>query len=138
MTDPYAAFRDAVEGKDVDAAVALFADDVVFHSPVVHKPYVGREALRAILTAVMQVFEDFRYTGEYAGGTGHVLEFACHVGDRDLQGVDILRGGTPDGDTPDGDNGGGGDTVQLTELTVLVRPYSAATLLRERMAAQLP
>jgi hypothetical protein len=30
-----------------------------------------------------------------------------------------------------------GDGERLTELTVLVRPYSAATLLRERMAALL-
>ncbi len=117
----HAAFRTAIEGKDVDAAVALFAPDVIFHSPVVHKPYVGREALRAILSAVTVVFEDFRYTGSYAGDAGHVLEFACRVGDRELQGVDILRG----------------DGRRLTELTVLVRPYSAATLLRERMAALL-
>jgi SnoaL-like domain len=117
----HAAFRAAVERKDADAAVALFAPDAVFHSPVVHKPYVGREALHAILSAVMVVFEDFRYTGSYAGETGHVLEFACRVGDRDCHGVDILRG----------------DATQLTELTVLVRPYSAATLLRERMASLL-
>lgn len=121
MTTAAAAFRRAVETGDVDAAVALFVPDVVFWSPVVHKPYRGREALHAILSAVMQVFEDFRYTAEYGGESGHVLEFACRVGDRDCQGVDILRGST------DG----------LTELTVLVRPYSATTLLRERMAALL-
>jgi SnoaL-like domain len=121
MDAVYAAFRAAVESRDVDAAVALFAPDVVFHSPVVHKPYVGRAPLHAILSAVMVVFEDFRYTGSYEGDTGHVLEFACRVGDRELQGVDILRG----------------DGNRLTELTVLVRPYSAATLLRERMAALL-
>lgn len=121
MGGMYAAFRTAIEGKDVDAAVALFSPDAVFHSPVVHRPYVGREPLHAILSAVMVVFEDFRYTGSYGGDTGHVLEFACRVGDRELQGVDILRG----------------DAGQLTELTVLVRPYSAATLLRERMAAAL-
>lgn len=117
----YAAFRAAVEARDVDAAVALFAPDAVFHSPVVHRPYVGRDALRSVLSAVLVVFGDFRYTGSYEGATGHVLEFACRVGDRDLQGVDILRAS--------------GD--RLTELTVLVRPYSAATLLRERMAAVL-
>lgn len=121
MARMYSAFRAAIEAKDVDAAVALFASDAVFHSPVVHRPYVGRDALHAILSAVMVVFEDFRYTDSYEGDTGHVLEFACRVGDRDLQGVDILRG----------------SGEQLTELTVLVRPYSAATLLRERMAALL-
>ncbi|MCE0766640.1 nuclear transport factor 2 family protein [Pseudonocardia kujensis] len=116
-----AAFRAAVERGDADAATDLFTTDAVFHSPIVHRPYEGREALRAILRAVVQVFEDFRYTDEFAGETGHVLVFRARVGDRELEGVDILREG------PDG----------LAELTVMVRPYSAATLLRERMAALL-
>jgi hypothetical protein len=121
VTDPFTAFRAAIETDDVDAAVALFAEDVTFHSPVVHKPYVGREPLRAVLRAVATVFEDFRYTGSYGGDDGHVLRFSARVGDRELEGVDLLRGS---------------DGV-LTELTVMVRPYSAATALRERMAALL-
>jgi hypothetical protein len=121
MTDPFSAFRSAIERGEPDAAVALFTTDCVFNSPIVHRPYVGQEPLRAILRAVAQVFADFHYTGTYAGDTGHVLEFTCRVGDRSCQGVDILRG----------------DGGKLTELTVLVRPYSAATLLRERMAALL-
>lgn len=121
MTDVFTAFRSAIERGAPDEAAALFAPDCVFHSPIVHRPYEGREPLRAILRAVEQVFADFRYTGEYSGDTGHVLEFACRVGERECQGVDILRG----------------DGERLTELTVLVRPYSAATLLREQMAARL-
>jgi hypothetical protein len=121
MATPYAAFRAAIEAKDIDTAVALFRADAVFNSPVVHKPYQGIPALHAILSAVVQVFEDFRYTADHGGDDGHVLEFAARVGDRELQGVDILR-------SVDG---------VLTELTVMVRPYSAATALRERMAALL-
>ena len=123
MGTPFAAFRAAVEAKDIDAAVALFSDDVVFHSPVVHKPYQGKAVLHAILSAVVQVFEEFRYTAEHGadGADGHVLEFGARVGDREIHGVDILRAA---------------DGV-LTELTVMVRPYSAATALRERMAALL-
>lgn len=121
MSDPFAAFRAAIEARDVDAAVLLFAADATFLSPVVHKPYVGREPLRAILGAVVTVFENFRYTSSYAGDDGHVLGFTARVGDRELEGVDMLRGA---------------DGV-LTELTVMVRPYSAATVLRERMAALL-
>jgi hypothetical protein len=115
-----AAFRAAIESADPDGAVALLTPDVVFHSPVVHAPYTGRAAVRQILGAAMTVFEDFRYTAEYAGPDGHVLEFACRVDRFDLQGVDILRGRGP-----------------FTELTVLVRPYSAATALRSRMAELL-
>jgi hypothetical protein len=121
MSDPFGAFRAAIQSDDIDAAVALFAEDVTFFSPVVHKPYVGRAALSAILRAVTTVFEDFRYTGSYGGDGGHVLRFTARVGDRELEGVDILSG-----------SGG-----VLTELTVMVRPYSAATALRERMAALL-
>ncbi|MEO6880243.1 MAG: nuclear transport factor 2 family protein [Mycobacteriaceae bacterium] len=122
MSDPFAAFRAAIENHDTDAAVALFADDARFFSPVVHKPYVGREQLRSILTAVAEVFEDFRYTDTFPGDGGCVLGFAAMVGGRELQGIDMLR-------AVDG---------VLTELTVMVRPYSAATALRERMAALLP
>jgi hypothetical protein len=118
---PFAGFRAAVEAKDPDAAVALFAEDVRFSSPVVHAPYVGREPLRVILTAVMQVFEDFRYTAEFSASDRHVLQFEARIGDRAVEGIDILRGS---------------DGV-LTDLTVMVRPYSAATALRERMAALL-
>jgi len=121
VDDLATAFRAAVERGDADAATALFAPDCVFNSPIVHRPYVGPAPLRAVLGAVLQVFTDFRYTGAYSGESGHVLEFACRVGDRECQGVDILRG----------------DGERLTELTVLVRPYSAATLLREQMAALL-
>lgn len=121
QSDPFAAFRTAIEAGDVDAAVALFAEDAVFLSPVVHRPYVGREPLRAILSAVFTVFDDFRYTSSFSGDDGHVLGFGATVGGRELHGVDILRG-----------SGG-----VLTELTVMVRPYSAATELRERMAALL-
>jgi hypothetical protein len=122
VNDLCTAFRQAIEGRDVDAAVRLFSDDVRFFSPVVYKPYVGHEPLRAIFGGVVQVFEDFRYTSSYSGEGGHVLRFAARVGDRKLQGVDILSvsGGV------------------LTELTVMVRPYSAVMALRERMAALLP
>ncbi len=114
-------FRAAMERQDVDAAVDLFAPDATFHSPVVHQVYEGREALRTILSAVVTVFEDLRYTQSYgtADGSGHVLGFSTRVGDRELEGIDMLR-------AVDG---------VIVEMTVMVRPYSAATALRERMAA---
>ncbi|MBV9871646.1 MAG: nuclear transport factor 2 family protein [Frankiaceae bacterium] len=123
MSDVAAEFRRAVETKDMDAAIALLADDVVFHSPIVFKDYVGPQEVGLILRGVIQVLEDFSYRNEYADvdGAGHVLHFDARVGDRTLDGVDILR-------IRDG---------KITEFTVMVRPYSAATMLRERMAALL-
>ena len=124
---PAARFRAFVESGEIDSAVELFAEDVVFHSPVVHRPYRGREPLRAILRAAFTVFEDFQYVAEYhedgsgSDRAGHVLRFRARVDGRDVEGVDILVSGPE----------------SITELTVLVRPYSAATALRERMAALL-
>jgi hypothetical protein len=115
-------FRTALAAGDHEAAVRLLAPDVTFHSPIVHRIYEGPDAVAPVLAGVVQVFEDFRYTGEYTSSDGAVLSFACRVGDRDLEGVDILRFG------PDG---------LITEFSVMVRPYSAATALRERMAALL-
>ncbi len=122
------AFRAAIEHGDHETASGLLAPDVTFHSPIVHRTYSGRDEVAVILAAVAQVFEDFRYTAEYASEDGAVLAFATHVGDRDLEGVDILRFGTGSAGSPAG---------QIVEFTVMVRPYSAATALRERMAALL-
>jgi hypothetical protein len=114
-------FRRSIEAKDMATAVDLLADDVVFHSPIVFADYVGRDAVAPILHAVAAVFEDFRYTADYASDDGHVLAFSARIGNRSLDGVDILRivGN------------------RIAEFTVMVRPYSAATALRERMAALL-
>ncbi|GAA1099606.1 nuclear transport factor 2 family protein [Pseudonocardia alni] len=122
VNDAAARFRAAIEAGDLDAAVALCRDDVEFRSPVVHRPYRGREALRPILGAVFTVFGGFHYVAGYSGDDGHVLEFAATVGEREVQGVDILRTD---------------EEGRIRELTVLVRPLSAAVALRDRMAPML-
>jgi hypothetical protein len=116
------AFRAAVEGADMDAAVALLADDVVFRSPAVFKPYEGRETVATILRTVFQVLEDFRYTDELDGEGIHGLLFDARVGDRSLQGVDLLR---PD---PNG---------RIAEFTVMIRPASGLIAVAERMGPAL-
>jgi hypothetical protein len=117
-------FGTAVVAGDIDAALALLAEDVVFHSPVVHRPYQGRDAVAPILHAVSQVFEDFRYTGEIGApdAASHVLVFRTRVGNREIEGIDLLHTGA------DG---------LVDELTVMVRPLSGALALAEVMRARL-
>ena len=88
-------FGTAVAAGDIDAALALLAEDVVFRSPVVHTPYRGRDAVAPILHAVSKVFEDFRYTGEIGApdAASHVLVFRTRVGDREIDGIDLLHTG---------------------------------------------
>jgi hypothetical protein len=115
-------FRAAAERKDFSAIDELFAEDVVFRSPVVFKPYQGREAVAMLLAAVAQVFEDFRYTDQVETGDTAVLAFSARVGDRELDGIDLLRFD-------------GAGTV--SELAVYVRPLSGANALAEAMQRML-
>ena len=121
MTHP---FRRAIEARDLDAAVALLHEDVVFRSPVVFTPYEGREALRVILAAVMAVFEDFRYVREIGApdARDHALVFEARVGDKKLEGCDFIQTD---------------ETGAIREFTVMVRPMSAMLTLAEAMKAQL-
>ena len=116
------AFREAVERADMDAAVGLLADDVVFRSPAVFKPYEGREKVATILRTVFEVFEDFRYTDELEGEGVHGLLFEARVGDRALQGIDLIR--------PDADD-------RIAEFTVMIRPASGLIAVTERMGPAL-
>jgi SnoaL-like domain len=115
-------FRAAVERADLDAAVALLADDVTFRSPAVFRPYEGRETVATILRTVLGVFEDFRYTDELAGDGVHALIFEARVGDRSVQGLDLIRA--------DADG-------RIGEFTVMVRPASGLMALAERMGPAL-
>ena len=117
-------FRAAVEAKDIDAAIALLSDDVVFRSPIVFKPYHGRDAVGALLAAVFAVFEDFRYVREIGApdGRDHVLVFETRVGDRQLEGSDFLHTD---------------ESGSIDEFMVMVRPLSGALALAEAMKAKL-
>ena len=52
-------FGAALEARDVEAAVAVLADDVVFSSPIVYTRYAGKGVATAVLSAVGRLFEDF-------------------------------------------------------------------------------
>jgi hypothetical protein len=115
-------FRAAVESRDLARIEAALAPDVVFRSPVVFKPYEGRDAVMHLLGTVVRVFEDFEYTDELEGDGTHALVFRARVGDRTVEGLDHL--------TLDADG-------LVTELMVMIRPMSGLTALAQAMAERL-
>jgi hypothetical protein len=116
------AFRAAVEAEDPEALTAALAEDVVFRSPVVFRPYEGKPLVATILTqGAMKVFEDFRYTDQLEDGDVAALIFSARVGDRSLDGLDLLRF----------DAGG-----KVVELSVMVRPMSGLNALSEAMGRE--
>jgi hypothetical protein len=115
-------FADAIVAGDHDAALATIADDVEFRSPAVYKPYRGKEQVDGLLRVVASVFENFRYTNEWRDGRTTILFFEANVGDRELQGVDILE-----------EN----DAGLVERFTVMVRPLSGLQALAQAIAARL-
>jgi hypothetical protein len=115
-------FRAAAESKDFTAIDELFAEGVVFRSPVVFKPYEGREAVAMILGAVVQVFEDFRYTDQVETGDAAALAFSARVGERELDGIDFLHFD---------------EEGRVDRMAVYVRPMSGVHALAEAMQRKL-
>lgn len=115
-------FRRAAESKDFSKIEELFSTDVVFRSPAVFKPYTGLDALKVLLGAVVEVFEDFRYVDQVETGDTAVLVFEARVGERRLDGVDVLRFGA------DG---------LIAEMMVMVRPLSGLNALVGEMGRRL-
>ena len=116
-------FRRAVEDGDVAALEPLFAEDAVFTSPVVFKPYAGRAIAAAIVRGAARVFQDIRYVREIvsADGRDHALMFQATVNGLQLHGCDFLHLD---------------DDGLIDDLTVMVRPLSAAKALAEAMGAE--
>jgi hypothetical protein len=105
------AFRHAIERHSIDDLIALFREDAVLHSPITFQPFEGKTAIRRLLSIILEVFEDFRYTDELdaADGMTKVLVFRTRVQGRDIEGIDMVRF----------DEAG-----MVRDLTVMVRPRS--------------
>ena len=113
-----------VDNGNMDDLDGLFADDVVFRSPVAHTPYPGRTATTLVLRTVNTVFEDFRYHRSFAtdDGASVVLEFSANVSGKALKGIDMIRFNA------DG---------KIVEFEVMVRPATGLQALGAAMGAKL-
>jgi hypothetical protein len=121
-------FQQAIESArakgEADAVMALLADDVVFRSPVVYKPYEGRAAVSPLLQAVVKVFDEFRFTRHIGDpkGSDHAFVFRARIGDREVEGCDFVHTR---------------DDGLIDEFYVMVRPLSGAMTLAEAMKNEI-
>lgn len=119
-------FRAAVEQRKVDQARELFREDATFRSPVVFKPYEGRDQVLKVLRAADEVRGSggtFRYLHQLEDADDRVaiLEFATDVDGKQVEGIDKL--------TFDEDG-------LIVELKVMIRPASALQVVGARMAEE--
>lgn len=120
------AFRHAVEQGGVDQARDLFHPDAVFRSPVVFKPYEGRDQVLKVLQCAERVLSaggSFRYVHQLEDARDRVaiLEFATQVDGREVEGIDKLTFG---------------EDGLIIELKVMLRPASALQAVGARMAEE--
>ena len=121
---PIEEWHQVVKSRDMHALKELLAEDVVFVSPVVHTPQVGRALTLAYLQAAMQVLNNpsFRYPNEWYGADSAVLEFECEVEGISVNGIDMIHWNA------DG---------RIDHFKVMVRPLKAVNKLHELMGRQL-
>ena len=123
LSDP---FRGAVEAGEIVGSSDLFSEDAVFRSPVVYRPYAGRDTVLKVLGAAERVLGlggHFRYIHQLEDSDARVavLEFATEVDGRQVEGVDML--------TFD-------EEGRITELKVMLRPATALQVVGARMAEE--
>lgn len=102
----------------------LLAPDVVFRSPVVHRPVEGRDATAVYLAAAYEVLGTpaFRYEREIVGERHAALVFVTEIDGTHVHGVDLVHWD---------------DDGRVTEVTVMIRPKRAFDLVHQLMGAQL-
>jgi hypothetical protein len=125
MTAPaLQAWHELVRTRNPKGLHALLADDVVFHSPVVHTPQRGKAITFQYLAGAMQVLNNasFRYEREIVGERDAVLEFATEIDGILINGIDLIRWN---------------DEGLIVDFKVMVRPLKAVNLVHQKMGATL-
>ena len=119
-------WHDYMRGKLANGLDELLDDDVIFYSPVLFAPQVGKDLTSLYLTAATQVFPgdqagtspdkasskgSFRYVKEIIQHPTAVLEFETTID--------------------------GNDEGKIIEFKVMIRPLSAINVIKERMMVML-
>jgi hypothetical protein len=125
MIDTLERWHHIIESTDTRALADLLAEDVVFHSPVVHRPQQGKALTSMYLAGALQVLlkpGKFRYLREIVGPRDAMLEFVAEVDGIEINGVDIIRW----------DEAG-----RICDFKVMIRPLKAINLLHQKMGEML-
>ena len=125
MSSVIETWHKTVETLDPSLMDTLLDDEVVFHSPVVHTPQVGKRITKLYLTAAMQVLNapgHFTYKREVIDGNVAVLEFKTLIGDVTVNGVDMIEWN---------------DEGRIIDFKVMVRPLKAINAIHQAMGNML-
>ncbi len=122
--DTIETWHNIVRTRDASALGELLAADVVFYSPVVHTPQVGKAVTTMYLSAAVKVFvnDSFKYVREIVGESDAVLEFETEIEGITINGVDMIKWD---------------DEGKIVEFKVMIRPLKAVNLIHQKMGELL-
>jgi len=119
-THPY---RQAVVDRNLDRLVALFADDVVFHSPVISDPaFEGRDSVAALYAMVFDSFEDVEFTHDLSEAGARIFVGKARVLGKPLTLTTLLEL------DPEG---------KIREIWVMIRPLSGVVAVADAIGSGL-
>ncbi len=122
MNEQLSKWHEFVETQNPELLNEILADEVKFHSPFVWKPKEGKQMTTAILTTVVEVFEEFKYVRKIIDEENCMLEFEAKIGELTLRGVDIIKFG---------------DDGKFVDFEVMIRPANALQVLGMEMSKRL-
>jgi len=119
-----ATWHKLVEARDAAGLDDILAENVVFHSPVVHTPQAGKPITTLYLTAALHVLNNgtFQYLREVVSGNNAVLEFQTVIDGITINGVDMITWG---------------EDGRITDFKVMLRPLKAVNLVHKMMGELL-
>ncbi len=118
------AWHKLIESKSAADLDNILAENVVFHSPVVHTPQAGKPITTLYLAAALHVFNNdtFKYLREVISGNNAVLEFQTIIDGITVNGVDMITWG---------------EDGRIVDFKVMIRPLKAINLIHKMMGEML-
>ncbi len=124
--DFLARWHPVVRERDLVELEKLLASDVTMGAPPYWDKLSGRPLVHHLLGLIIHTIEDFTYHREWHDdslGRGEIaLEFRGHVGELDLQGIDLISLN---------------EHGEIQNLDVVIRPMNALSALRDVIAPQM-
>jgi hypothetical protein len=124
MSNHLANWHHVITTRDLSNLDDILADNAVFHSPIVHTPQLGKDITKMYLSAAFHVLlnDSFHYVREVTDDKNAILEFLVDIDGVQVNGVDMIRW----------DHDG-----KIAEFKVMLRPYKAINLIKDKMRAML-
>lgn len=124
MSNNLANWHQVISSQNKEKLSAILADDVVFHSPVVHKPQKGKQITFMYLSAAFVVLcnETFKYVREVENETETLLEFNVEIDGILINGIDMISWN---------------DEGKIIDFKVMIRPLKAVNIIHQKMGELL-